>query len=649
MESLIRLAGSPQVDSVVILAEMTWDGAKMADFSGLDVLRRLRSSLDRPFTKPVVVTSFMPESYFWGNRFKSPSFAMLMDPGTSFVRLPTTLDRIRESMPPPLPIDVWHDVRESLCDGRGLVLGILHRLKNDLMGLSDETREQEDAMRIIAPILVEAFTAISDIVGRGKNVEEAHRRMLDDCRQALASDRKRSLAMVVEEHQDLIFANFESPVEEVRTSARNPYPWIVLLVEDDAGNLKKTTDVLTNEGLNVIPAADPEAALRILRADEPLNQIAVVIADYRLERQEPKGKWYPLQGYALLREISATSSCLLSLFALTAADRRMTQTIQNRYDISVRIYTKQLLWADPSYLRRLISDIVAEGQRVHEAVISLPGRRYGRGDSWARFKPFYRMHRAARDFGASESKISKSADEFLTLALRNDVAEVASRGLRFGGAARDLESFRLKLLGRRIAVGLFVNQRTAIDVYFALQSPPILGEDVESHVAASARGRSLADGLEIVRNRARSFISENLALGLESDIPEHLLPEERAWLRTSSTIGYWKREAEICELIQNAWSERHGQAGAGSSEEDRSAEARTVKMDSISDLQRFLNWLSQDVSEIEAFRSALHRTIAEREDPQKIVQDLVLLGLDRVFEQAGIWPVFDDNSIITPG
>jgi len=639
-KSILNLIQTSELNGMILLSELTWQGKNYSEFYGFKLLQTLRASREIRFSVPVVLTSIMPEDYFWKRQKENPSFAILRDPSVSFVQLPATLENIIDTLGNPLTEEVWYDVQESLCDLQGLVHEILHGLKNAISVEQNSRYDKERIHQCTLNSIEKAFQGISNLLGLEGKVKNVYEKILEEVNSAINDGEYLRLPKIIDNYEGQLLDNLPERVSINRQIIKERVPWKILLIEDEDNVRENYVSRLAERNLNVLAASNPQEALDMLTEDAPYNAITVVIADYRLEKKYPHGKWYPLQGYALLKEIYRKSTHLLSYFALTAAHRKATNIIQNLNEMNVRLFSKQDL-TDEIYFERFVEDLIKEGSQVFNTIVSIPNRKNTRGDSWSRFRPYYRLYRSAKDYQSVDREVSLKADEYIKMVLSKDHISLQDCNYRFGGALKDELSFRNKLLARRIALGLFSNEFTTIDIYFALQSPPLIGFDVENKIDNEiGLAGSRVSALEKIRNRANSFISENLAIAFESDIPDRLLIEERNWLSKSSLVHYSDKLETAMSCIEEALLKYQENIAVSENLQERRFSKRTISIESSQDVASALEEAVSLGDNQELLSSCVEWAVNETLKKNIGERSLQVSGIASILRRLNLWPEY---------
>lgn len=109
-----------QAKGIVVLAELNWNGKKLSDFYGFEILSQLRA--EHRIKCPIAICSFMPELYF------RKKFPILEFPQHHpFVRLPAEPQTILSALEKAEFADEYrlNDIIISYCDPRGRLMKLI--------------------------------------------------------------------------------------------------------------------------------------------------------------------------------------------------------------------------------------------------------------------------------------------------------------------------------------------------------------------------------------------------------------------------------------------------------------------------------------------------------------------------------------------
>lgn len=210
--------------------------------------------------------------------------------------------------------------------------------------------------------------------------------------------------------------------------------------------------------------------------------------------------------------------------------------IVKEHQVTIWDYPKDLIINSEENLNYFIKRVLEEGSRIYTLLLYLPMTKVweaGFGKKIAHsYKHYYRLHRISADFESANRDIDLKSSQYIDemVMLNRDknykvdlpIYELKEELRESYSIEENLERFRVKLIGRRIAIGLF--DKFYLDkesVYSALKAQRLHGQ---------VRGSE---------NTINQFFSSYLGLKLGRRLkinPDTLLIEERYWLnRINST------------------------------------------------------------------------------------------------------------------
>lgn len=535
---------SPNVNNLLILAELDWNNQHKSEFYGFKIVRDLR--LQNRMLCPISICSFMSKKYFLHNSHKNILFNLFKAPAHNYIPLPYNFDLIHTLSSPSLSVEMLDDIIEHLCDTEGIYNENLHRLENGLRFLDNENDPRTKIVELVNVFfdrIVHLFVDEDALIKtRYRWLETLEERVFSENHFQLAGRIVRALG------NDLRVTLMPPVTSSIVIPEKKPL-WKVLLIEDKLNIRKNIVDAFAKRNIVCESVCSATEAFELLKSDEKTNRITVVIADYRLEDENEV--WHLLQGYSILKEIYLNKPNLVSFFALTAANRRALLRIQKDYQMRVFVYSKDDVLTSDGGFNIFAQKIREEGNKTFEAIHNKPTC-----SSWLNghtkfrnpLKDYYRSHRLSLDYEHAEDYISREAENY-TENIRHAIGygtEPASHHFDFQAGLPDhpentkaLEKFRFKLIGRRIALALHIAE--GLDrkgIFYALKKDPIVGKVINLN----------SDETKKLNNQINQLINTHLALSLETDIPDNLLPEERYWL-----ITYMNMDIDKSNLFQEAF------------------------------------------------------------------------------------------------
>ncbi|HUI29729.1 MAG TPA: hypothetical protein VLX91_05895 [Candidatus Acidoferrales bacterium] len=512
---------------IVILAELDWNGKKLSDFYGVEILKKLRA--ERHMTAQVLFCSFLPEEYFYLPTHHG-RFDILKTSGHHFCQLPadlkTTLSKLNME---PIDIETLEDIVDSTCGLKGLLFERIHDLKNSVM-----ISEQHQAMplekfnQMITDAVETAKGKISSLFFDDTGVLRVFSEIVKEINSKVKSEQDYSSVTDIisnsEGRLQVLLPSQEQKTVSSLTGERPP--WKILFVDDKEVSRQRIREEFEKRNITCEIACTAEEVFKILDDDVGRNLITALIVDYRL--LTPDGRWQDMQGYSIIRNVHSNKSNFLAYFGLTFANREALLRIQSRYQIRVVQCSKEDLTSPGTF--NMFERIKEEAEKTYKAVCGLPTLGAWHKKARKNVKPlkmYYRVHRASVDYEDAEREIDEKSLGYLNLIEKyEDSPEVPSVSGNYEFQSEldeDVDSpesiriFRERLIGRRIAIGLYVKLGfPRKKIFYAMQKNPQLNLDdipVEDRISEAS---------------VSALLSTALAFSID-DIPDHLLIEEYQW------------------------------------------------------------------------------------------------------------------------
>lgn len=522
---------------LIIPAELEHFQYQHDDFYGFNLIRDLR--LRYKITIPIVIYSILNKSFFLDNR-SNLSFQVMKSPGHYFfeynISTKEIFPKIFQMQFEGIDEDTLIDINNTFFTVEGVLDEEFHDLKNKAFKRNRNDESIEELFNELQNNVDDSFLKFQSIFDLSDNS------ILINIRNEMITDLKKS----VDKNKNfddciVIIENYVGEVKRLlppRSSDQkdvilNPAPpWEILFVDDVPTIAFEVQSLFKERLMKCHIANNAEEAFNILREDQE-NTITVLICDYRLIDEE--GNWHKWQGYNILKEVFLNFPNELAFFALTSFNKRALIRMQDTHKMKVRsvskddVIGKSRTVAGFNFFADQVRD---EGNKVFDFYRSQP-----QVSSWIKgyskkfdkpLKTYYRLHRLAKDVDIVNHNIGLEAENFFEAIRRGKHKEEPSidpeiLGIQEGiGVDKKinltekakLEKFRVKLIGRRIAIALYERlEMTKGQIYSALKS----GVYRKKEPSESP-------------NTINQFFSTFLALSLEKDIPKNLLPEEKIWL-----------------------------------------------------------------------------------------------------------------------
>ena len=520
---------------IIILAELKWGDYQYTDFEGFSILKQLRVVQKR--RNPVAMISLLPKEWFLHSN-QNTSFQALRTPGHHFHQLPIDWEQLFQLQPDGLHPSILQDINDSYFRLEGVIDEEIHDLKNKVL---KNTKAYDNKTMLLKEILKEVHTALENIRAalHLSNNDDTFNKISTRLRQDLEQE------ILVKENYDYTINCIQSYVGEIKrllppdenapidALAGQKPPWKILFVDDDIDITRRVQELFADREMTSITANNATEVFNILRDDKD-NHITVLICDYRMLNEDRS--WQDLQGYNILEKVFLEFPNQLALFSLTSFNKRTLLRIQKLHNMQVWSYSKDNVIGNHQSINGFndfAEKIIEEGNKVFEWKRSQP-----KASSWTKgyikkfdrpLKDYYRLHFLSKDREAADWKIGALAKLFfehianlkhkkqspITVDILPIQEGIGKEKKPITEEAKLLK-FRDKLTGRRIAIAL----------------KELLEMDKFEIFTAIKEGIYSKRMPEETDNNINQFFSTYLALYLEKDIPNNLLPEEKSWLET---------------------------------------------------------------------------------------------------------------------
>lgn len=517
-----------EASRIFVLAELDWFGSKrVLAFHGFEVLKQLRLKRVRC---PIIICSLLPRAYFLQQ--SNALFGFLRLPSSHpFLQLPHPDIFQAEFNPAPsrITLEQLEDAIYHFSNPVGTLDEILHNLK-DKIGFAPREASQAafDALRLIIP---------SSQMPQLDTIEAQFYTELEAA--------PKSLIKLVSRYKPPIRNLLpKSPTKEFEHQEVNA--WGVLFIDDNAGQRQLVQGEFAKRGIQCFTANSGEEAFGILERDAhgtlityggkrlPQNFITVVVCDLRFEDEDRN--WQPLQGYDIIQHIYQYLPNYLSFFVLTSKRKAILSGVARFRRMQVKWFAKEavLQTGNDTGFNLFATQVKEDGESMLDTLCSFPKANTWH-NSWkgkinAALSHYYRVFRLSSDYRTREQWISRCALEFIEEAeLVRDkgikhIKKVSNQSfsLTFKAGIKgppsdqeSMEKFYIKLIGRRIVVGLSLRGWDKGDISDILKDKELRAREAD-----------------------RQLFSAYLALSSKSEkeIPGNLLLEERRWVEED--LGY---------------------------------------------------------------------------------------------------------------
>ena len=517
-EELIKNLSKPDIRAIIILIELKWNNKYYSDFFGLGIAQRIRREFK--ITAPIIFCSFLqPELFFYSEKQKniSSKVQILKASGSYFIPLPFTIKAIKDKVEETklLSAAALIDVVEKCCNPIGTVIDLLHPLKSAIKNISHEEFNKLQAK-------IESF------------ITQEQKEILD------------YNGLVTSANDKLSKANWEGFKSEVQQLERNCIEYFnsnrennsfhekknnitVLLLEDDIKNCERIKEELAKPGrdINIIYFQDSYEALKIIQNDTT-NKYCVIIADWRLYKNNSFDEWQDYQGYKFLEE--ASKNHFFAPIALTSMNDSSVHEIRNNLSINIDLFKKEHLIVDNNW--EILADII---RQKHNDMVDLIGSRPSSPEWYktvkrkqkgvevtiASYNEQYREVRKSNEWDSFEREVSVEANELwdnfkkIFNDPRPSVLPLKELGIEINHTIRNV------LIVRRIWSALWF-KRNSIDHRNSIKAIYDIINDGEYDQYSY-------DGPDENNSNKDNVFASSLAIK-SKELSKELLPEERRWL-----------------------------------------------------------------------------------------------------------------------
>jgi hypothetical protein len=554
---------------IALLAELNWGGEDYAKLSGIE-LAKLVLRARMKLRLPVLFLSFLPLRRLRLN----PLGVELLERqivgavGHDYIRLPAAPRewRSRLSTMPPMTELQFTDVFNNLCNVKGLVEGAIHKMQGQFREQAGQPVDGRKAEEVFEKGLAE----ILDLLGGSARGAESRRRLPAEFRRALASGPEAVqdfLSMCGEELKSLV-VDEGSPAVRPGAPGRDPLPWETLLLDDEPSSLAPLVKALKSRGVRCHVATSVGEAQTLVAEDE-FNRILVAVSDYRLlESEDGVERHQRRQGYDFLYDL-ASQDRLTHLIALSGLSRKFLLESFQKYNTRVEVYSKQDL-NDAGAINIFAETVLDRGQEAYEALCSRPLV----GD-WRSLRSFYYAHRQANDYIMREREIGERARRFILQfydlhdgdgarpvppfadVLDDLTADLAGKSPTLD--AKALRAFQNKLVARRIAIWLYLQEGCERDMIYAVLSGHLTPATIYREIERAAIEQSPTDDpnwIDKAKKKAKDKFDLRVThllttrLGLSFPVSSHeMLVEEKRWLEYEMGVKDFGNTLEATEQI----------------------------------------------------------------------------------------------------
>lgn len=487
--------------------------------------------IEKHLTCPILIFSFRPLNWFLDNP-ERPEYNLLKTPGHYFFQLPVDFEEIAQQNFQGIDRDTLDDIIDHFFNLEGSIDEEFHDLKNRVLFYSNEFPENpEELLVFLKKEIKYSFQRIENALQLEEStlLHNIIYQLLEEVEYQVIEEKKYDgINLLISNYSGSVKGLLPKSEETTVLNHNKDYPWSLIFVDDDQkiGELVQKKFKERNVECEICTTA--EETYELLEKGKPEKPFTILICDYRMLNDDKT--WQPVQGYNIIKEVYLSQKYFLSYFSLTSFSKRTLLRVQKRHQMKVWSYSKDDVLSSEGGFNIFTEKIIEEGEKVYNLICGQPKNKTwdkGYDTKFDRpFKDYYRLLRLQPDFEIQKKEVGQKAFVFFREILNKyrdklyeSNIEVYQFQASIGKSKKEqnnealiLKKFKIKLIGRRIAIALFdYLSLSKGEIYNAMKSGRIRKEE---------------------SNTINQFFSTYLALSLEKDIPNNLLPEEREWLNT---------------------------------------------------------------------------------------------------------------------
>ncbi len=398
-------------DALFILAELDWAGKPLSEFYGIELTQKLRLN---NIKCPIFICSFMTENYL----AEKEQFKILNFRSHYFIHLPKGIEEDLEIC----QLDEMElmDCKMHYCGVEGAIREIYHR-KQHVLAEGDIEKARAQILE-----LLEEIKQIRDLpeylkpeVDKLAN-EVKEKNTITDLKIFCKADDSKILAHLKDQDKD----DLSNQLFDVVKGG-----WQILILEDVPNDIGSLIESLLEAGIkkeNILLASTYDEAESIINTDSG-NKIAVVICDYRLEKE---GKLKGRQGYTFVEWLSKQDR-LNEIFVYSGLARRFLKETFKKYNIRVTVNSK---YDVIDRMSDFVDEVIDKGNEISEIINHRPT-----ANGWKELDLFYTHYRQWSGYNKMEQEISETAHNIIKqIKYQRDTIE------KYGLTDKDIPFFEIQ-------------------------------------------------------------------------------------------------------------------------------------------------------------------------------------------------------------
>ena len=448
-----KVTEDDSVKGILVTVELNWGNTEYSALYGLDLVEKLRA---RGFRCPITLTSYLPEDMLeFSQLIPDERFRYLAkDPSMRFVPLlelekenPNCLAELFEDA---LDEFLFQELMHSLYNKWGYIRKLLHDFNSWVRCLERTVLKQH---------LISGFSEIFALFPERSEATENIRAGILDLIQS-GENRINWAPPIYQKLEQL--KNLLGLPNQADQHFKDELPekgLSILIIDDDDREIDLLEERLRRVNglqglLTCFRAHNGAEARRILGTDKE-NLIRVVVCDSRF--YDADGKFAREQGYHIINEIDKMDR-LTSFIALTSIESDYLHQLQKNISCRAMLFTKHRVLRNDHIFNHFVRWILEFDRNLEKLLgdqFNFKNPRY--------FKEYLR-HKSAQDYSLVEKELAKKAQEIVLKVKKSElplskgdyfISRYSSKISSTNSHQVNLENFRIKLLGRRIALGLY--------------------------------------------------------------------------------------------------------------------------------------------------------------------------------------------------
>jgi len=503
--------------------------------NGIDFAKYKRRS--QHCQDPILFRSALPLSHF----MDKPGNSILGAIGHGFIQIPYSdaqLKAIIDSINPLNDIQL-QDIIINFCQLRSAIRDSFHIFKGKLRKIIGQEISNYEKNSLLHHEFSKYRTELLKEAGEYPELLTEFDRIIS----LYDPDEISSVEKIQATQEENLVCFLPDDKEEHESKTNAYHSWKILFLDDDPDELKDifTTLKQRNIGYEITKTFD---SAKVIILNDHSNRITVIVCDYRLY-EEGSGylpaKMQSKQGYDFILWISKQYRHN-ALVALSGLSKWFLLESFRKYSIGVKVYSKNGLLGGGT--RLFVDDLEYLGSQYNDIVNNQPTATFWHNPNIKKgvvvsheLIKYYIYHRNYKDYLTIEDRINRDAEK---VAREAEFALDKSSYFNLGAALSIYGGMTTTMKGNpEKEYDIFCKKLLQRRIFFYLQ---IKGFNKEAIVMLLQKGDMRAEVIDIKQPLLY------LAIESESDLPHHLLAEEKHFLQNIMHIPIY----QISELTNQA-------------------------------------------------------------------------------------------------